>query len=255
MRRSPKPAGRSPSSDPHGPPRGRFQSPAPRRPRPGGDAIPTAKKRKAAPRRWRGQRAAPGRSERRRGPPTPDTQPLGVGVADAFAIQRLTGRRRRPKKPVRELGWAAFGEVARNLSAEIARKFRPSVVIGVAKGGVFAGSAIATAVGAEFYPVRIEKRRRDSAPLTEAMTTLPALTGKRVLVVDDVARTGATLARARALAKKAGAKEVRTAVLVTRPHGARPDFAAMETDQLVLFAWDYQLDGAGGGGDPGEVGV
>lgn len=232
---------------------GRRRPPASSRRR----AIPTAKKTKAASGRSRGRRAAAGRKQaRRRGPPTPDTQPLGVGVADAFAIQRLTGRRRRPKKPVRELGWAAFGEVARALSADIARKFRPSVVIGIAKGGVFAGSAIATAVGAEFYPVRIERRRRDTAPLAEAMTTIPALTGKRVLVVDDVARTGATLARARALAKKAGAKEVRTAVLVTRPHGARPDFAAMETDQLVLFAWDYQLDdGASGGGDPGEVGV
>jgi uncharacterized protein len=181
-----------------------------------------------------------------------------VGVADAFALQRFyPGGRRRPKKAVRELGWAAFGEVARALSAAVARKFRPSVVIGVAKGGVFAGSAIATALGAEFYPLRVERRSRDRVPVAEARTTLPDLSGRAVLLVDDVARTGATLAKARALAKKAGAREVRTAVLVTRPHGARPDFAALETDQLVLFAWDYQLDGAGGGGsvDPGEVGV
>jgi uncharacterized protein len=128
-------------------------------------------------------------------------------------------------------------------------------VIGIAKGGVFAGSAVATALGAEFYPLRVERRNRDRIPLAEARETLPNLGGRRVLVVDDVARTGRTLAKARALAKKAGAKEVRTAVLVTRPDGARPDFAALETDQLVLFAWDYQLDGAGGGGDPGEVGV
>ncbi len=85
---------------------------------------------------------------------------------------------------------------------------------------------------------------------------LPDLKGKKVLVVDDVASTGATLARARALARKAGAKEVRTAVLVARPRGARPDFAAFETDELVLFGWDYQLDAGGGGAtDPGEVGV
>jgi hypothetical protein len=47
---------------------------------------------------------------------------------------------------------------------------------------------------------------------------------------------------------------VRTAVLVKRPDGSRPDFHALETDQLVLFGWDYQLDGAGAV-DPGEVGV
>jgi hypothetical protein len=179
-----------------------------------------------------------------------------VGVADAFAIQRLRGRKRRPKKAVRELGWAAFGEVARALAAAIARRFRPSVVVGVAKGGVFAGSAVATALGAEFYALRVERRSRDRTPLANALTALPDLTGRSVLVVDDVARTGATLAKARALVRKAGAREVRTAVLVTRPDGARPDFAALETDELVLFAWDYQLDGGGGGtDDPGEVGV
>ena len=77
-----------------------------------------------------------------------------------------------------------------------------------------------------------------------------------MLVVDDVASTGATLARARALARKAGAREVRSAVLVARPRGARPDFSAFATDELILFGWDYQLDEADSGhDDPGEVGV
>ncbi len=116
------------------------------------------------------------------------------------------------------------------------------------------GSALAAALGAEFYPVRIEKRRRDTAPGPEVSRDLPDVRGEKVLVVDDVASTGATLARARALARKAGAKEVRTAVLVARPRGARPDFSAIETDELVLFAWDYQIEGVGPV-DPGEVGV
>ena len=69
--------------------------------------------------------------------------------------------KRAPKKAVRELGWAAFGEVARALAAQIARRYRPAVVVGIAKGGVFVGGALAAALGADFYPVRIEKRRRD----------------------------------------------------------------------------------------------
>ena len=219
--------------------------------------IPTKKSKRAkraprASRRTARVRVPP----RRHGPPTPDTQPLGVGVADAFAIQRLAhGKVKRRKKAVRELGWAAFGDVARILAGTIAKKFRPSAVVGVAKGGVFVGSAVAGALGVEFYPLRVEKRRRDALPAADARSELPDLHGRRVLVVDDVARTGATLAKARALARKAGAREVRTAVLVARPHGARPDFAAFETDELVLFGWDYQLDGAGGSVDPGEVGV
>jgi hypothetical protein len=184
---------------------------------------------------------------------------MGEGVADGFALDRLAvpaRMKRTPKKAVRELGWAAFGDVARALAAQIARRFRPTVVVGIAKGGVFVGGALAAALGAEFYPVRIEKRRRDAGALPEPIQELPDLHGKKVLVVDDVASTGATLARARALARKAGAREVRTAVLVARPRGARPDFSAFATDELVLFGWDYQLDHAGSGPeDPGEVGV
>lgn len=180
-----------------------------------------------------------------------------MGVADGFAMDRLAAParlKRAPKRAMREIGWAAFGEVARALGARIAERFRPDVVVGIAKGGVFAGGALASVLGADFLSVRIERRRRDGAG-TAPIAELPDLTKKKVLVVDDVASTGATLAKARALARKAGAREVRTAVLVVRPHGARPDFAAVETDELILFGWDYQLDAGAGPEDPGEVGV
>ena len=41
-------------------------------------------------------------------------------------------------------------------------------------------------------------------------------------------------------AKEAGATEVRTATLVVRSDGFRPDFAALETEDLVVFPWDYE---------------
>lgn len=245
---------------PRQPARGRFPDVAGApRPSAGGRAIATAKKRKkrAPARRPATKRKAPRAAPRRR-PGAFESQPLGEGMGDRFAMDRLAApprARRAPKKAVRELGWAAFGEVARSLAARVAERYRPSIVVGIAKGGVFVGGALAAALGADFYPVRIEKRRRDAAQQPEAAAELPSLTGRKVLVVDDVASTGATLAKARALARKAGAKDVRTAVLVARPHGARPDFAAFETDELVLFGWDYQLDMAVANIDPGEVGV
>jgi hypoxanthine phosphoribosyltransferase len=234
------------------------------RPRPGGTAIAPAKKTKplkrtASPRaRAKPRRPAAPKRRAARGA-TPDHHPLGMGMADGFAMDRLSAParlKRAPKRAMREIGWAAFGEVARALAATVAEKFRPDVVVGIAKGGVFAGGAIAAALGVEFLQVRIDKRRRDTEAFPLATAELPPLPGKRVLVVDDVAATGATLAKARALARKAGAREVRTAVIVSRPGGARPDWFALETDELILFGWDYQLDAAGAGpGDPGEVGV
>ncbi len=228
----------------------------PRRPEPGRAAIarkpvrrPSVRRTRPAPRR----RAAP-----RRRPPE---QPLGVGVGDAFALKRLRVpprlSRARPHRGVREIGWAAFGALARDLAARAAERFRPEVVLGIAKGGVFVGGAVAAALGVDFHPVRIKKRSRDQAGVSrpEAAERLPRLTGRRVLVVDDVAVSGETLKRAVALARRAGAREVRSAVLVLRPGAARPDWHAVRTGDVVVFGWDYQLEHAAGGGDPGETGV
>lgn len=194
-----------------------------------------------------------------------------MAVADAYALQRLRAPaevKKPPRKAMREIGWATFGEIARQLATKIARRYRPDAVLGIAKGGVFVGSAVSSTLGADFYPVRVERRSREADPMPEAADQFPDLRGKRVLVVDDVCQTGATLAKATRLAKKAKAKEVRSATLVVRPRGARPDFHAIETDELVLFGWDYQLDqtDAGQGDlqvhedaadetDPGETGV
>jgi hypoxanthine phosphoribosyltransferase len=56
---------------------------------------------------------------------------------------RLT---RTPKRAVREIGWAAFGEVARQLAARIAERFQTDAVVGIATGGVFVGGALAAAL-------------------------------------------------------------------------------------------------------------
>ncbi len=177
-----------------------------------------------------------------------------------FAVKRLRipaeASRARPHQGVRELGWAAFGEMARDLADRIASTFQPDVVLGVAKGGVFVGGALAVSLRAEFFPVRMEKRSRDrSGKAPDSFADLPDLRGKRVLVVDDVAATGRTIEKARALARRAGAREVQAAVLVVRPGGAHPEWYALETDELTLFGWDYQLDDTSPGLDPGDVGV
>lgn len=183
-------------------------------------------------------------------------QPLGAGVGDPFAVRRLgippQQSRARPQSRVREMSWAQFGEVARELAERIAARFQPDVVLGVVSGGVFVGGALAAALGAEFLPVKFDKKAR---PAREER--LPSLAGRRVLAVDDVTVSGQTLGKARALATAAGAAEVRTAALVARPKRSKPDFCALETDEIVVFGWDYQLQAVAGSGpvDPGEVGV
>jgi hypoxanthine phosphoribosyltransferase len=165
---------------------------------------------------------------------------------------RVPPRLNEPRRDggLREIGWAEFGDLARALAARIASAFAPDVVLGVVNGGVFLGGALAVPLRAEFQSVRVEKRggRSVAEPLGD-------LSGKAVLIVDDVAVSGKTLAAARSAARKAGAREVRTATLVVRPSGHHPDAWAIETKDLVVFGWDYQLHGGSSSDDPGEVGV
>ena len=198
---------------------------------------------------------------RRKLPPAPRKrtraeQPLGVGVGDAWAVERLGGPP--PAAPssaggVRELTWLEFGAVVRDLATRMAARFQPDVILGVARGGIFVGGALAAPTRADFLPVRVEKRSRDRRAVPTFR--VPEARGKKVLVVDDVTSSGATLGKARALARRSGAKEVQAAALVVRPGGARPEWFALETAQLIVFPWDYQLDASGPLGDPGSVGV
>ncbi len=131
------------------------------------------------------------------------------------------------------------------------------------KGGLFVGSAVAGLLRREFIPVRLSKRSRDRERLSPGVRTeAPAeARGKRVLVVDDVVQSGDTLRQAIGAIAEAGAREVRSAALVV--HGSRPkakayrpDWFALETDDLVVFPWDYELRSVGASDlDPGESGA
>ncbi|MBF5045051.1 phosphoribosyl transferase [Aggregicoccus sp. 17bor-14] len=158
--------------------------------------------------------------------------------------RQLTGRdQSRQKTSVQELTWADFDRHVQGLARSVQAVFKPQAVVGVAHGGVFVGGALSSALGCEFFPVRISRRSRDKAVRKQPRLAgeMPAeLAGKRVLVVDDVASSGDTLELAVELARKVGAKETRTAVMVARPGGFAPDHHALSTQGLVVFPWDYE---------------
>jgi hypothetical protein len=78
------------------------------------------------------------------------------------APRQLTGRdQSRQKTSVQELSWAEFDRAVHTLAATISKTYKPQVVVGVAHGGVFVGGALSSALGCEFFPVRISRRSRD----------------------------------------------------------------------------------------------
>ena len=166
-----------------------------------------------------------------------------VLAPQAEAPRQLTGRdQSSQQRSVQELSWAEFDRAVHALAATISKSFKPQAVVGVAHGGVFVGGALSSALGCEFFPVRISRRSRDKGAAKPKLSgeMPPELKGKRVLIVDDVVSSGDTLELATAMALKVGAREVNTAALVARPGGFAPGFCALPTDALVVFPWDYE---------------
>ena len=150
--------------------------------------------------------------------------------------------------PVREvLTWERFGVASRQLAQQIADDgFAAEIVVAVARGGLLPAGALAYALGTkaagtlnvEFYS-DIEETLPDPVVL-EPMLDTAAIRGKKLLVVDDVADSGRTLALVMDLMRKHGA-DARSAVLYTKPRTILvPDYSWRETELWITFPWSAQ---------------
>ncbi len=142
------------------------------------------------------------------------------------------------------LTWSGFGDATRDLSrAIVADGFVPDVVVAIARGGLLPAGAIAYGLGVKSCGALNVEFYTGIGTVLDAPELLPPdldlgyLPGKRVLLVDDVADSGRTLALAVKMLREAGA-EVRSVCIYTKPGSvATPDFAWRETDRWINFPW------------------
>jgi len=142
-----------------------------------------------------------------------------------------------------ELSWELFGELCRGLALRVAQGYQPELVIGIATAGVLPAATVAAMLQVDFESMRITRREGGIVhPRPAVLSAAPARArGKRVLVVDEIVTSGETMRLALAAVREAGPAEVRTATSFVRPGGYRPDFWALETDQLIVFPWDREV--------------
>jgi hypoxanthine phosphoribosyltransferase len=146
-----------------------------------------------------------------------------------------------PRSLVHEMSWAQFDGAVQAMAREIAAAYTCDLVVGIAPGGLYVGSALASALGKPFHPVRILGRTRD--PQTGRMPKVMAMPREvkraRILLVDDVIASGMTLRRAINIARKAGARQIRTATLLSRDQGGTADWTVLVMEGPLVFPWDY----------------
>jgi len=152
------------------------------------------------------------------------------------------------EEPLRELmSWRDLGDGARELAELVHRDgYRPDIVLAIARGGLLVGGAIGYALGVkntfsmnvEFYTGVDE--RLEMPMLLPPVPDLVDFAEQRVLIADDVADTGATLALVKEFCEgKVG--EVRCAVLYEKPRSqVSCEYVWRRTDQWIEFPWSIR---------------
>ena len=152
--------------------------------------------------------------------------------------------------------WEDIDSATRTLAEQVEVAGVPQVLVGIVRGGMIPTVWLAHRLGVR--DVRcIEVTRTTSDGINAAKTTLPTarnpaslgdLTGLNVLLVDDIAGSGATLAHTVDMLRDLGAAQVRTAVLtVNRANWAREaepesviDYIASLNHTWIVFPWEGQ---------------
>jgi hypoxanthine phosphoribosyltransferase len=150
-----------------------------------------------------------------------------------------------PAAPARELmSWDELGTGARELAEQIRDDgYRPDLILGIARGGLLVAGALSYALdvkntftmNVEFY-TGIDER----LPVPMLLPPVPDLVDlhdARMLIADDVADTGQTLALVKGFcAGQVG--EVRAAVLYEKPRSIVDcEYVWRRTDRWVVFPW------------------
>ena len=146
---------------------------------------------------------------------------------------------------VRErMSWSELGTAARSLAEAIrADGYRPDIVLAIARGGLLVGGALGYALGVKnTFTINVEfytdvDERLPMPVILPPVPDLVDLEDMRVLIVDDVADTGATLALVKELcAGKVAA--CRCAVLYEKPRSVvRCEYVWRRTDRWIDFPW------------------
>ncbi|HSJ09714.1 MAG TPA: phosphoribosyltransferase family protein [Longimicrobiales bacterium] len=155
-----------------------------------------------------------------------------------------------PESDFLELSWEFFGELCRVLAVKVATSgYYPEVVIGIAKAGVIPGAVVASILRCDFYSLKISRdaggeRVRARPKILSAAPKEAA--GKRVLIVDELCTSGATMRMASNALRQVNPAEVRTATSLVKVAGFKPDYYALETASTVVFPWDRHVLNAAG---------
>lgn len=142
------------------------------------------------------------------------------------------------------LGWDQFGEASRTLAERIHDDgFEPDIILAIARGGLLIAGALGYALSIKnLYTMNVEyytgvDERLEVPMILPPTPELVDVSDARVLIADDVADTGHTLATVKQFCTGKVA-EVRAAVLYAKPWSVVTcEYVWRNTDRWIDFPW------------------
>jgi hypothetical protein len=142
------------------------------------------------------------------------------------------------------MSWHDLGVGARDLAALIHDDgYRPDMVLAIARGGMLVAAALGYALGVKnTFTMNVEfytgiDQRLEVPMILPPVPDLVDFEQTRVLIADDVADTGATLALVKEFCEGKVA-EARCAVLYEKPQSSvRCEYVWRRTDRWITFPW------------------
>ncbi len=132
--------------------------------------------------------------------------------------------------------------MCKKLSERI-KGYTPHVLIGISRGGLVPVRLLSDMLGNRNVGIiRVELYKemgiaKDSPKITQAITA--DVKGKRVLLVDDVADSGKSLAAAKKYIKSLGADEIKIATFHCKPKSmVKPDYFIKMVSGWIVYPWE-----------------
>lgn len=155
-----------------------------------------------------------------------------------------------------DLSWGDIHCLTACLAGRIRLDNAPEIIVGIMRGGMVPAVMLAHQFGVrDVRTVEVTHTAGDGINADKTQTpqyrnpaSLGDLTGRDVLLVDDIAGSGATLDRTRRILRALGPRRVRTAVLTVNQANwhtapgpdAQIDYIAQHCEGWVIFPWEIR---------------
>jgi len=136
------------------------------------------------------------------------------------------------------VNWQEYHILTQSIADQIlTRKKSFDTIIAIGRGGLTFGHLLSDFLRIPICSITIQSytdiKKQGEVKITEGLSS--RISGKQVLLVDDIADSGATLKRATSYLRRFRPQSITIATLFYKPHSTlRPDYFAKQTDMWIL---------------------